>query len=104
MAQLIVVTCLGIMLVFTSCHASYFNYSDALEKSILFFEGQRSGKLPTNQRMTWRGHSGIKDGSSYHVIKMARLMIFVMWFHLHEHAFINIHVVSFSGGSGWGVL
>lgn len=42
-------------------------YSDALEKSILFFEGQRSGKLPSNQRLKWRGNSGLSDGSSYHV-------------------------------------
>lgn len=43
------------------------DYSDALEKSILFFEGQRSGRLPTNQRLKWRGNSGLSDGSSYHV-------------------------------------
>ncbi|XXG43345.1 hypothetical protein AAC387_Pa01g3400 [Persea americana] len=49
------------------CSASDLHYSDALEKSILFFEGQRSGKLPTNQRLTWRGDSGLSDGSSYHV-------------------------------------
>ncbi|KAK7379338.1 hypothetical protein VNO80_04796 [Phaseolus coccineus] len=42
-------------------------YHEALEKSILFFEGQRSGKLPSNQRLTWRGNSGLSDGSSYHV-------------------------------------
>ncbi|KAJ8764797.1 hypothetical protein K2173_010262 [Erythroxylum novogranatense] len=43
------------------------DYADALEKSILFFEGQRSGKLPSNQRLTWRGDSGLSDGSTYHV-------------------------------------
>lgn len=43
------------------------DYSDALEKSILFFEGQRSGKLPSNQRLTWRADSGLSDGSSNHV-------------------------------------
>lgn len=42
-------------------------YSDALEKSILFFEGQRSGKLPPDQRLRWRGDSGLSDGSTYHV-------------------------------------
>eukprot|EP00253_Pinus_taeda_P008910 PITA_08910 len=39
------------------------NYKDALTKSILFFEGQRSGKLPPNQRMRWRGDSALSDGS-----------------------------------------
>ncbi|WCJ26646.1 glycosyl hydrolase 9B13 [Euphorbia peplus] len=43
------------------------DYGDALEKSILFFEGQRSGRLPANQRLKWRGDSGLSDGSSYHV-------------------------------------
>ncbi|CAK9170351.1 unnamed protein product [Ilex paraguariensis] len=43
------------------------HYSDALAKSILFYEGQRSGRLPSTQRQTWRGDSGLSDGSSYHV-------------------------------------
>ncbi|KAF8387720.1 hypothetical protein HHK36_026374 [Tetracentron sinense] len=43
------------------------NYRDALTKSILFFEGQRSGKLPSNQRLTWRRDSGLSDGSAMHV-------------------------------------
>ncbi|GFS35627.1 glycosyl hydrolase 9B13 [Actinidia rufa] len=43
------------------------NYRDALTKSILFFEGQRSGRLPPNQRVTWRRNSGLSDGSALHV-------------------------------------
>ncbi|RAL43004.1 unnamed protein product [Cuscuta campestris] len=43
------------------------DYSDALYKSILFFEGQRSGNLPPNQRMTWRKNSGLSDGDLQHV-------------------------------------
>jgi len=43
------------------------NYRDALSKSILFYEGQRSGKLPTNQRMRWRGNSALSDGAALHV-------------------------------------
>ncbi|KAJ6294507.1 hypothetical protein OIU76_022558 [Salix suchowensis] len=39
------------------------DYGDALTKSILFFEGQRSGKLPANQRMNWRKDSALRDGS-----------------------------------------
>ncbi|CAO2192595.1 unnamed protein product [Urochloa humidicola] len=40
------------------------DYRDALAKSILFFEGQRSGKLPPSQRQPWRRDSGLSDGSS----------------------------------------
>lgn len=43
------------------------NYRDALTKSILFFEGQRSGKLPSNQRISWRRDSGLSDGAAMHV-------------------------------------
>ncbi|WMV44128.1 hypothetical protein MTR67_037513 [Solanum verrucosum] len=43
------------------------DYSNALDKSIRFFEGQRSGKLPANQRLKWRADSGLSDGSGYHV-------------------------------------
>ncbi|PQQ04831.1 endoglucanase 11 [Prunus yedoensis var. nudiflora] len=39
-----------------------FNYTDALSKSLLYFESQRSGRLPYNQRVTWRDHSGLTDG------------------------------------------
>ncbi|XP_057988651.1 endoglucanase 8 isoform X2 [Hevea brasiliensis] len=38
------------------------DYGDALSKSILFFEGQRSGKLPSTQRITWRKDSALNDG------------------------------------------
>ncbi|XP_010508282.1 PREDICTED: endoglucanase 15-like [Camelina sativa] len=43
------------------------NYADALTKSILFFEAQRSGKLPAKQRVTWRGDSALRDGADAHV-------------------------------------
>ncbi|KAH7537880.1 hypothetical protein FEM48_Zijuj03G0140000 [Ziziphus jujuba var. spinosa] len=39
------------------------DYAEALTKSILFYEGQRSGKLPSSQRMTWRKDSALTDGS-----------------------------------------
>lgn len=46
------------------------NYRDALTNSILFFEGQRSGKLPPNQRMRWRGDSALSDGAAEHVYSL----------------------------------
>ncbi|KAK8694299.1 hypothetical protein V6N13_071853 [Hibiscus sabdariffa] len=42
--------------------AQPFDYADALAKSLLYFESQRSGRLPYNQRVTWRHHSGLTDG------------------------------------------
>ncbi|XP_052210126.1 endoglucanase CX-like [Diospyros lotus] len=43
------------------------DYADALDKSILFYEGQRSGKLPSSQRLKWRADSGLSDGALDHV-------------------------------------
>ena len=42
---------------------AHHNYREALGKCILFFEGQRSGYLPSDQRLTWRGDSGLLDGA-----------------------------------------
>ncbi|XP_061368369.1 endoglucanase 24-like isoform X1 [Gastrolobium bilobum] len=43
------------------------DYDDALSKAILFFEGQRSGFLPQDQRQNWRANSGLSDGWTYNV-------------------------------------
>ncbi|KAJ0959192.1 putative cellulase [Helianthus annuus] len=52
-----------LVLVLTIIDASSgFDYMQALDKSLLFFEAQRSGKLPWNQRVKWRGDSGLYDG------------------------------------------
>ncbi|CAG5114570.1 unnamed protein product [Candidula unifasciata] len=37
------------------------DYKDALAKSILFYNAQRSGKLPANNPITWRGDSALND-------------------------------------------
>ncbi|XP_008785806.1 endoglucanase 23-like [Phoenix dactylifera] len=54
---------ISLLLLVQSPPASTHNYHDALTKSIFFFEGQRSGRLPPAQRATWRGDSGLSDGS-----------------------------------------
>lgn len=65
--------CLGLML---ENVASSSDYATALTKSLLFFEGQRSGKLPANQRVQWRGDSALKDGQDNNV----RLFYFTFCF------------------------
>lgn len=42
---------------------AHINYGEALQKSFLFYEAQRSGELPPDSRITWRGDSGTQDGS-----------------------------------------
>ena len=40
-----------------------FNYAVALQKSYLFYEAQRSGDLPKDNRIPWRGDSALTDGA-----------------------------------------
>ena len=55
------------VIVLVASSSSSHDYGDALSKSILFFEGQRSGKLPPSQRITWRKDSALRDGSDVSV-------------------------------------
>jgi endoglucanase len=43
--------------------AQSFNYGEALQKSLFFYEAQRSGALPATKRINWRGDSGLADGA-----------------------------------------
>lgn len=51
---------------FNSPHAAKFsaldfNYGEAIHKSILFYESQRSGVLPASNRIPWRGNAMMLD-------------------------------------------
>ncbi|TYH58284.1 hypothetical protein ES332_D08G143100v1 [Gossypium tomentosum] len=61
--RLIEMTPLLLLLFLPSAFAGH-DYNQALSKSILFFEAQRSGYLPHNQRVTWRANSGLNDGKA----------------------------------------
>nr|GEY81051.1 endoglucanase 12 [Tanacetum cinerariifolium] len=37
-------------------------YSEVLHKDLLFFNPQKSGKLPKDNGIEWRGDSGLQDG------------------------------------------
>ena len=41
------------------------DYGKAMGLSTLFYEAQRSGKLPANNRVPWRGDSAMNDGSDH---------------------------------------
>nr|QCQ73721.1 endo-(1,4)-beta-D-glucanase [Litchi chinensis] len=49
-------------LLLCSVNGHDFDYKDALTKSLIFLEAQRSGKLPPNHRPAWRGDSALDDG------------------------------------------
>lgn len=39
-----------------------YNYGEALQKALFFYEANRSGDLPANYRVNWRGDSAMNDG------------------------------------------
>lgn len=43
--------------------APAFNYAEALQKSLWFYDAQRSGALPRDNRVSWRGDSALTDGA-----------------------------------------
>ncbi|MGN9803493.1 glycoside hydrolase family 9 protein [Micromonospora sp. L32] len=43
--------------------APAFNYSEALQKSLFFYEAQQSGRKPSWNRVSWRGDSALTDGA-----------------------------------------
>ena len=58
----------------------HLNYKDALTKSLIFLEAQRSGKLPPNKRLPWRGDSGLDDGKSENVPLLSLFLQFFFFF------------------------
>ncbi|KAD6795513.1 hypothetical protein E3N88_06409 [Mikania micrantha] len=40
------------------------NYTVALQKALMFFNAQKSGKLPRHNNVSWRGNSCMNDGKS----------------------------------------
>jgi len=40
-----------------------FDYADVLQRSLLFYDAQRSGDLPADFRVRWRGDSALTDGA-----------------------------------------
>ncbi len=51
------------MAVTPAAAAPAYNYAEALQKAILFYEAQQSGKKPDWSRVSWRGDSRLTDGS-----------------------------------------
>ncbi|KAI9125033.1 hypothetical protein K1719_003649 [Acacia pycnantha] len=64
MMKEVCVVCTTLVLMISTVHlsaSSELDYGEALDKSLMFFEAQRSGKLPL-QRVKWRADSALNDG------------------------------------------
>lgn len=65
--------------------AADYNYGEALQKSILFYEFQRAGDLPEDEmRNNWRGDSVLNDGAD------VELDLSKGWFDAGDHVKFNL--------------
>ncbi|SHJ27469.1 glycoside hydrolase family 48 protein [Aquimarina spongiae] len=53
---------IAILYLWCSTLTAQFNYGEALQKSLLFYETQQSGILPDWNRISWRADAGVNDG------------------------------------------
>lgn len=77
--------------------AKDYNYGEALQKSIMFYEFQRAGKLPEDTRNNWRGDSALSDGSE------VGLDLTKGWFDAGDHVKFNLPMAYSATMLGWSV-
>ena len=75
-----------------------YNYGEALQKSILFYELQRSGKLPKNTRCNWRGDSALTDGADNN------LDLTGGWYDAGDNVKFNLPMAYSAAVLGWSVI
>lgn len=74
-----------------------YNYGEALQKAIMFYEFQRSGKLSDDIRNNWRGDSGLSDGSD------AGLDLTGGWYDAGDHVKFNLPMAYSAAMLAWSV-
>lgn len=74
-----------------------YNYGEVLQKSIMFYEFQRSGKLPSDKRDNWRSDSGMNDG------KDVGLDLTGGWYDAGDHVKFNLPMSYTSTMLAWSV-
>ena len=77
--------------------ATTFNYGEALQKAIMFYEFQRSGKLPSTIRNNWRADSCLDEG------KDVGLDLTGGWFDAGDHVKFNLPMAYTAAMLAWAV-
>lgn len=75
-----------------------FNYAEALQKSMYFYEAQRSGPLPEDNRVSWRGDSALDDGAD------AGLDLTGGWYDAGDHVKFGLPMAFTATMLAWGGL
>ncbi|MFI6992038.1 glycoside hydrolase family 9 protein [Nonomuraea wenchangensis] len=78
--------------------ASAYNYGEALQKSLWFYEAQQSGDLPAWNRVSWRGDSGLNDG------KDVGLDLTGGWYDAGDHVKFGLPMAYSATMLAWGAV
>ena len=78
--------------------AMAFNYGEALQKSIYFYEEQQSGPLPAWNRVSWRGNAAMTDGAAEKVDLTGG------WFDAGDHVKFGLPMSASATMLAWGVV
>ncbi|XP_053378705.1 endoglucanase E-4-like isoform X2 [Mercenaria mercenaria] len=81
----------------TASSSMRYNYSEALGLSILFYDAQRSGKLPTDNPIPWRGDSALSDADNRHDLSGG-------WYDAGKHIKYNFPMAFSTWVLEWGML
>jgi endoglucanase len=75
-----------------------FNYGEALQKSIWFYEAQQAGPKPSWNRVSWRGASALSDGSD------AGLNLTGGWYDAGDHVKFGFPMAFSTTMLAWGAV
>ncbi|KAK3581340.1 hypothetical protein CHS0354_016184 [Potamilus streckersoni] len=74
-----------------------YDYGKALGLSILFYDAQRSGRLPANNPIPWRGDSAVNDGDNGHDLSGG-------WYDAGDHVKFNLPMAMSTHILLWGFI
>ncbi|WP_194244397.1 glycoside hydrolase family 9 protein [Nonomuraea phyllanthi] len=78
--------------------APAFPYGEALQKSLWFYEAQQSGDLPSWNRVSWRGDSGMHDGED------VGLDLTGGWYDAGDHVKFGLPMAASTTMLAWGAV
>ncbi|WP_406067530.1 glycoside hydrolase family 9 protein [Micromonospora sp. NBC_01638] len=78
--------------------APAYNYAEALQKSLFFYEAQQSGRLPDWNRVSWRGNSALTDGAD------AGLDLTGGWYDAGDHVKFGFPMAFSATMLAWGAV
>src|SRR4051812_3640265 len=78
--------------------AGAFNYGEALQKSMFFYQAQISGKKPSWDQVSWRGDSAMSDGSD------VGLDLTGGWYDAGDHVKFGFPMAASTTMLAWGAV